>query len=106
MALVELSGSGKTSVTESVLGLLVEGLAPIPVPVYVETPEIVTALLGNHRRATCSNLYWKGASSSPPGQGTGATFRPIHAAEGCTAGWEGQFQDGPLVVTPSDLMSA
>jgi len=30
----------------------------------------------------------------------------IHAAGGCTAGWEGQFQDGPLVVTPSDLISA
>ncbi|MEO8136169.1 MAG: hypothetical protein ABI831_19610, partial [Betaproteobacteria bacterium] len=28
--------------TESVLGPLVEGLAPIPVPVYVETPEIAT----------------------------------------------------------------
>jgi len=30
----------------------------------------------------------------------------IHAADGCTAGWEGQFQDGPLVVTPSELVSA
>ena len=42
VALVGVSGSGKTSVTESVLGPLVEGLAPIPVPVYVETPEIAT----------------------------------------------------------------
>lgn len=50
VALVGLSGSGKTSVTESVLGPLVEGLAPIPVPVYVETPEIATdpAMFARH----------------------------------------------------------
>jgi|GEM_PF-2106856 hypothetical protein len=30
----------------------------------------------------------------------------IHAAEGCTAGWEGQFQDGQQVVTPSELTPA
>ena len=50
VALVGPSGSGKTSVTESVLGPLVEGLAPIPVPVYVETPEIATdpAMFARH----------------------------------------------------------
>ena len=50
VALVGVSGSGKTSVTESVLGPLVEGLAPIPVPVYVETPEIATepAMFARH----------------------------------------------------------
>ncbi len=42
VALVGVSGSGKTSVTESVLGPLVEGLAPISVPVSVETPEVAT----------------------------------------------------------------
>jgi len=30
----------------------------------------------------------------------------IHAADGCTAGWEGQFQDGQQVVTPSELTPA
>jgi hypothetical protein len=30
----------------------------------------------------------------------------IHAAEGCTAGWEGTFQDGRQVVTPSELTPA
>jgi hypothetical protein len=30
----------------------------------------------------------------------------IHAAEGCTAGWEGLFQDGRQVVTPSELTPA
>jgi len=30
----------------------------------------------------------------------------IHAAEGCTAGWEGQFQDGQQVVTPAKLTPA
>ena len=30
----------------------------------------------------------------------------IHAAAGCTAGWEGQFQDGQQVVTPSELTPA
>jgi ABC-type phosphonate transport system ATPase subunit len=50
IALVGVSGSGKTSVTESVLGPLVEGLAPIPVPVYVEVPEVATdpAMFARH----------------------------------------------------------
>lgn len=30
----------------------------------------------------------------------------IHAADGCTAGWEGQFRDGQQVVTPSELLPA
>ena len=30
----------------------------------------------------------------------------IHAAEGCTAGWEGHFQDGRQVITPSELLPA
>uniref|UniRef100_UPI003221A41A hypothetical protein n=1 Tax=Intrasporangium sp. TaxID=1925024 RepID=UPI003221A41A len=42
VALVGISGSGKTSVTESVLGPTVEGLAPIPVSVSVESPDIAT----------------------------------------------------------------
>jgi len=40
VALVGISGAGKSSVTESVLGPLVEGLAPLPITVAIERPEI------------------------------------------------------------------
>jgi ABC-type phosphonate transport system ATPase subunit len=43
VALVGSSGSGKTSVTESVLGPLREGVAPIHVPVSIEDPQIATS---------------------------------------------------------------
>lgn len=43
VALVGSSGSGKTSVTEWVLGPLREGVAPIHVPVSIEDPEIATS---------------------------------------------------------------
>lgn len=42
VALVGASGSGKTSVAESVLGPLREGVAPIHVPVAIEDPRIAT----------------------------------------------------------------
>lgn len=35
-----ISGSGKSSVTQSVLGPLVEGLAPLPISVAIERPQI------------------------------------------------------------------
>jgi hypothetical protein len=40
VALVGGSGSGKSSVIGHVLGPLVEGLAPLPIPVAVERPEV------------------------------------------------------------------
>jgi len=40
VALVGVSGAGKTSVTQSVLGPLVEGLAPLPITVWLEKPEV------------------------------------------------------------------
>jgi hypothetical protein len=40
VALVGDSGSGKSSVIGHVLGPLVEGLAPLPIPVAVERPEV------------------------------------------------------------------
>lgn len=43
VALVGSSGSGKTSVTEWVLGPLREGVAPIHVPVSIEDPAIATS---------------------------------------------------------------
>lgn len=42
VALIGASGAGKSSVTAHVLGPLVEGLAPIPVPIALERPEIST----------------------------------------------------------------
>jgi hypothetical protein len=30
----------------------------------------------------------------------------IHAAKGCTAGWEGNFRDGQQIITPSELTTA
>lgn len=43
VALVGTSGSGKTSVTEWVLGPMREGVAPIHVPVSIEDPAIATS---------------------------------------------------------------
>lgn len=40
LALVGDSGSGKSSVIAHVLGPLVEGVAPLPIPVAVEAPEV------------------------------------------------------------------
>lgn len=42
VALVGATGTGKSSVIEHVLGPLVEGLAPLTVPVALERPEIAT----------------------------------------------------------------
>jgi hypothetical protein len=40
VALIGVAGAGKTSVTSAVLGPLVEDLAPLPIPVWVERPEV------------------------------------------------------------------
>lgn len=42
VALVGGSGSGKSSVVHHVLGPLVEGVAPLPIPVSIERPEVAT----------------------------------------------------------------
>jgi len=42
VALIGTSGAGKSSVTEHVLGALVEGLAPMRIPVAMERPEVAT----------------------------------------------------------------
>lgn len=42
VALVGASGAGKSSVTEHVLGPLVDGLAPMRIPVAMERPEVAT----------------------------------------------------------------
>ncbi|NMM32411.1 MAG: hypothetical protein HHJ13_00075 [Phycicoccus sp.] len=42
VAVVGVSGAGKSSVTATVLGPLVEGLVPLPIPVSMEQPQVAT----------------------------------------------------------------
>lgn len=42
VALVGVSGAGKSSVTATVLGPLVETLVPLPIPVAIEQPEVAS----------------------------------------------------------------
>ena len=57
VALVGISGSGKSSVPQSVLGPRVEGLAPLPITVAIERPEIA-------QDRPSSPVIWCGSSAS------------------------------------------
>lgn len=58
VALVGASGTGKSSVVEHVLGPLVEGLAPMRVPVSMEHPNVATDPVEFSRHLTRLMRHW------------------------------------------------
>jgi hypothetical protein len=58
VALVGVSGSGKTSVASTVLGPLVEGFAPLPIRVALEDPTIATEPVAFARHLVSEVARW------------------------------------------------
>lgn len=58
VALVGASGTGKSSVVEHVLGPLVEGLAPMRIPISMERPQIATDPVEFSRHLVTQIQHW------------------------------------------------